>query len=60
MAGAFLVVVGFIAVKIRNNKRKRQMEEEETAAREIEKEKGKGTAKLTIDNVVDDLEENNS
>jgi hypothetical protein len=50
MAGAFLVVAGFIAVKIRNNKRKRQMEEEERTANE------KKEPKVSIDDVVDDLE----
>ena len=37
MLGAFLVVAGFIAVRIRIRKREKQMEEEEKAADEIEK-----------------------
>jgi len=49
MLGAFLVVAGFIAVKIRNNRRKKQMEEEELAA--LKKEQ----SKLTIDDVLDDF-----
>jgi hypothetical protein len=37
MLGAFLVIAGFIAVRIRIRKREKQMEEEENAADEREK-----------------------
>jgi hypothetical protein len=53
-AGALLAVAGFIAVKVRNNKRKRQMEEEERTAIADEKEKLK---KISLDEVLDDFGE---